>query len=37
MASGDLKALITDFKDLWADNGDYLSIHYSGTGSSLTS
>lgn len=27
---------IQDFKELWADNGDYLSIQYSGTGSSLT-
>ncbi len=25
-----------EFKELWADNGDYLSIEYSGTGSSLT-
>ena len=26
-----------NFKTLWADNGDYISIHYSGTGSVISS
>ena len=26
-----------NFKNLWADNGDYISIHYSGTGSVISS
>ena len=27
---------ISNFKNLWADNGDYLSIFYSGTGSTIS-
>lgn len=25
--------LFVNFRNLWADHGDYISIHYSGTGS----
>ena len=28
--------LISNFKNIWADNGDMLSAHYTGTGSTHT-
>jgi len=29
-------SLIVNFKNIWADNGDFLSIHYTGTGSVIS-
>ena len=31
-----LHKFITKFKNIWADNGDAISFHYSGTGSTHT-
>jgi hypothetical protein len=30
-------SFLDKFKDIWADNGDYISIQYTGTGSTHTS
>ena len=31
-----LHPFIFNFKNIWADNGDYISIHYAGTGSTIS-
>jgi hypothetical protein len=34
--SKNIHPFVTNFKNIWCDNGDYLSKHYCGTGATTT-